>query len=295
MPFSTREPRGKQGLHCSATAIGLEIVDELYYRRDTIGRSELFRKDSEAGRAVQPVRRNGLAASGIDARYLWSPSPSAETFSLAEQIAEKIGNAIICGEYAAGLKLHEQQLIERFKVSRGPVRETLRILERDGLVQVAPRRGALVSSLSIAEVKHLFDIRIALFGLAAKVVTERQDADFVEQFVAAAKDLGEIARGGDVDSYVNLAYRLGIWLAEATGNKHLSRMFFSLAHQTLRYARLGLSTGKRREQSARTWRKIASAIRARNPALARRMAEQLLRDSRDMAVRLLERGDRLPM
>ena len=67
-------------------------------------------------------------------------------------------------------RIMEQALAAEFAVSRGPVREALRILERDGLVTILPRRGALVSDLSIAEVKEIFDIRAMLNGLRASMV-----------------------------------------------------------------------------------------------------------------------------
>src|SRR6185295_15358913 len=79
-------------------------------------------------------------AQHADPVYAWSPSPSAQTLSLPEQIAERVGNAIIRGNYEPGARIQEQALADQFHVSRGPVREALRILERDGLVRIHARR-----------------------------------------------------------------------------------------------------------------------------------------------------------
>jgi DNA-binding FadR family transcriptional regulator len=76
-------------------------------------------------------------------------------------------------------------------------------------------------------------------------------------------------------------------LAEASGNRFLRNLVFSLAHQTLRYARLGLSTPKRRAQSVRNWRLLAAAVQGKDPKAAQEAAEKLVRDSRDTAVKLL--------
>ena len=67
-------------------------------------------------------------------------------------------------------------------------------------------------------------------------------------------------------------------------------MVFSLAHQTLRYSRLGLSTPKRRIQSARNWRALAAAVQGSDPKAAQAAAEKLVRESRDMAMVLLRQA-----
>ena len=119
-------------------------------------------KLSETGSSARPELRDGAV-------YAWSPRRSSLTLSLAEQIAEHVGNSIIKGTYDAGARIPEQDVANQFNVSRGPVREALRILERDGLVQIHPRRGAQVAQLNVAEVKDLFEVRIPLMGLAAKL------------------------------------------------------------------------------------------------------------------------------
>ena len=89
----------------------------------------------------------------------WSPNPGASALSLAEQIAEQIGNAIIRGELLPGDRVREEEVAGRFSVSRGPVRESLRILERDGLIRIQARRGARVTRLTVDEVDEVFELR----------------------------------------------------------------------------------------------------------------------------------------
>lgn len=219
--------------------------------------------------------------------YAWSPSPSAQTLSLPEQIAERIGNAIIQGSYEPGARIQEQEVADQFQVSRGPVREALRILERDGLVQIHARRGAQVTQLNVGEVNDLFEVRISLLGLAARLAAEQRDPEFMARLRAGAERLAEIAKQGDADAYTSAVYRHNLMLAEASGNRFLRNLVFSLAHQTLRYARLGLSTTKRRAQSVRNWRLLAAAVQGKDPKAAQEAAEKLVRDSRDTAVKLL--------
>jgi DNA-binding GntR family transcriptional regulator len=217
----------------------------------------------------------------------WLPTPSARTLSLPEQIAEKVGNAIIKGLFEPGQRIQEQELADRFEVSRGPVREALRILEKDGMVQILPRRGAQVTRLNIEEVNEIFEIRSSLFGLAAKLFAIRPDPAALQQLKEGVDRLQLLGRGDQADEYVSAVYRLNMTVAESSGNRHLRNMMFSLAHQTLRYSRLGLSTEKRRQQSAKNWRRLCTALLHKDPAAAQEAAELLVTESRDMAVRLL--------
>jgi DNA-binding GntR family transcriptional regulator len=228
-------------------------------------------------------------AAAAEAVYAWSPSPAAQTLSLPEQIAERIGNAIIRGGYEPGARIQEQEVADQFQVSRGPVREALRILERDGLVQINARRGAQVTQLDIDEVNDLFEVRASLIGLAARLAAERRDPGLIARMRASLGRLAEAAKKSDADAYSSAVYRHNIMLAEGSGNRFVHRMVASLSHQTLRYARLGLSTPKRRAESMRNWRLLLSALQNRKPAVAQAAAEKLVRDSRDAAVKLLRR------
>ena len=222
----------------------------------------------------------------------WTPNPRAHTLSLPEQIAERIGNDIIHGRYEAGARIQEQEVADSFQVSRGPVREALRILERDGLIQINARRGAQVTELSVAELNEIFEPRIALNGLAARCAALRQDPESIARFRVAVERIAAMAAADDHDGYLDASYGANRAMCDASGNAFLSRLVFLLAHQTLRYSRLGLSTTRRRQQSAKHWRRTLAAVIAGDADEAQAAAEQLARDSRDTAVRLLNERQR---
>ena len=94
------------------------------------------------------------------------------TQSLPEQIAARLSERIVSGTYSPGQRIMEQNVAEEFEVSRGPVREALRLLEKDGLVMILPRRGAQVTNPSIEEVNEIFDIRAMLNGLRDRLIAE---------------------------------------------------------------------------------------------------------------------------
>lgn len=227
----------------------------------------------------------------------WVPTASDRPLSLPEQIAEKVGNAIIKGSFELGQRIQEQDLAERFQVSRGPIREALRILEKEGMVQILPRRGAQVTQLTIEEVNDVFEVRASLLGLAAKRLAGDPTPAALSEIGAKVDAVERISQTPDHDAYVSAVYRLNLLVAQASGNAHLRGIMFSLAHQTLRYSRLGLSTPERRRQSAGNWRRLFKAITAGDGAVAQQVAEQLVLQSRDTAVRMLreQQGPQRPV
>jgi DNA-binding GntR family transcriptional regulator len=224
-----------------------------------------------------------LAASGL------ARTAVALTRSLPEQVAARLSERIVAGQYEPGRRIMEQAIAAEFAVSRGPVREALRILERDGLVTILPRRGAIVTDLSIGEVKEIFDIRAMLNGLRDRLIAEDAGRERVLELVSpyiallirAAKDP---KRGQE---YVDTMAALNRILTEACPSQRLRTILESLARQTLRYATIGLATAERRRQSATHWEKLLAAIRKGDGANAERIARERVLDSRDAAIRAL--------
>ncbi len=88
---------------------------------------------------------------------------------LSEQIAGKIRELIQTGEYGFGDRLKEEELSQRFLTSRGPIREALRVLSEEGLIELRPRRGASVRFLTIEEIAEIYDIRTMMGVLTARI------------------------------------------------------------------------------------------------------------------------------
>ena len=93
--------------------------------------------------------------------------------SLSEQIAQHLGQRIVTGELAPGARIQELKVTEDLNVSRGSVREALLILQRRHLVEIFPRRGAVVSSLTPELVNRQYDIYINLLCMLGRKMLER--------------------------------------------------------------------------------------------------------------------------
>ena len=91
-----------------------------------------------------------------------SLAPSMESKPIREVAYETLKNAIVTGEIPAGSRIVETEYAERMHISRTPLREALRKLERDGLVEYVVRRGVVVRAFTIADVEEIYTIRNAL-------------------------------------------------------------------------------------------------------------------------------------
>ena len=216
------------------------------------------------------------------------------TLSLVEQIATRLSERIVTGVYAPAQRIMEQAIADEFQVSRGPVREALRLLEKDGLVTILARRGAQVTKLTIDEVREIFDIRAMLNGLRDRAIAEDPDRarnlPLLEKEVAKLTRLAREAAQGD--AYVEAVAQLNRRLGQMLRNRRLKAILDSLALQTLRYSQLGLSTPQRRRQSVQHWQKLVKAIRDGDGVEAERIARQRVNDSRDAAIARLQEAEK---
>jgi len=217
------------------------------------------------------------------------------TRSLPEQIAARLAERILAGVYAPGERVREEALAAEFGVSRGPAREALRLLEKDGLITILARRGAMVTKLSIDEVREIFEIRAVLNGLRDRLVAESASREHVLPLLETeVAKLARCARAPELGaSYVETVLQINRLLNRATPNRRLSAYLTSLEQQTARYSRLGLSTPERRRQSVQRWQRLVKAIGAGDGAAAEQIARERVLESRDAAIRLLAARERL--
>lgn len=130
---------------------------------------------------------------------------------LRELAATELRRLILSGELAPGSRLVEDRLAERLGVSRNPIREALRALSAEGFVEVLPRRGACVALLSPADAENLFDVRMALEPVGARLAARRGTAQGVLGLRAllaqsqAATEAGELDRLADLNTAFHCA------------------------------------------------------------------------------------------
>ena len=182
---------------------------------------------------------------------------------LADEVADRIREAIFSGVYAPGAPLREVELSGVLQVSRGPVREAVRVLEREGLVHCGWHRGTVVTTLSAEDVAELDSLRGALEDLA------------VEQVIMHASDesLAAIEQAVDVmDHTTNPHVMVGLDIAfhdavfAATGHQRLVAAWETIRCQVHLFllTRIGLSTEGYLGCIPQEHRALTAALRARD-------------------------------
>lgn len=214
---------------------------------------------------------------------------SIRPLPMVDQIAQALTDEIARGVYKSDERIREQELAQRFQVSRGPIREALRVLEADGLVQILPWRGAVVATRSAREMNENAEVRATLFELAARLAASNAS---LEQIARIKQEAGKLKTLTDdperIMDYKEQSARTGRLVSDASGNSQLSALLASLARRTLRhYSYLGLSTPERRRRSSELWAKLAAAIAARNADRAASAARKLVEESQQHAMAML--------
>ncbi|MBO9521328.1 MAG: GntR family transcriptional regulator [Nocardioidaceae bacterium] len=174
---------------------------------------------------------NGEAAPGA--------TPGSRYRSLRELACDELRDRIIESELAPGDRLVERDLAEQLDVSRIVVREAIQQLAAEGLVEVLPRRGALVSVLDVDTAKDLFEVRISLESVAAGAAAERRTEADLAGFDRLMEQAREATGSGDAKqaAHLNMAFHQAV--VDASGNRLLASISRSLSGQALRLFRIG--------------------------------------------------------
>lgn len=207
--------------------------------------------------------------------------------TLPLQISDRLVQAIVEEQFAPGQRLKEVDLAASFGVSRATIRESLRILERRGLVVIVPQHGAQVAALSRRELEDMYDIRIVLLGLASRTLSQRINPDAARRLGDALAALA--AARVDANDYARASGEMSLLIADLAGNAQLAQHLKSFAHHLARYARLGFTSSARREESLRTWRLLHKAILAGEGETAEALHRKLSQANRAAALAELDR------
>ena len=163
--------------------------------------------------------------------------------NLPEQIAEHISTKIIRMEYKPGERLFETTIAKEFGISRSPIREAFRILEKKRLVNLIPRHGAVVTEISETYKHNLFDILISLVTLSAyKCIEHGTEENFIHIHEIANQAI-KYAEQNNFMEYYNSIVKFALACLRATKNILLEQMVFDLmpCFQRILYASFSIA------------------------------------------------------
>lgn len=194
-----------------------------------------------------------------------------------DAVHQTLVDEIVSGVLAPGTPLSERSLVERFGISRTPIRQVIWMLERDGLVDVHVHRGVFVKKLGATEIIELFQLREALEPLAARLAALHRPADEL-----AALERRMLEAVADENRSAGQLVELGAELHDAivrwSGNRMLTRIYETLRMQTHLLRNLLHESQGSERASLKEHTEIVAAIRRKDAGEAyREMAEHLKR------------------
>ena len=201
----------------------------------------------------------------------------------ADGLRDQLEQEIVTGALRPGERLDEQSLAARFGVSRTPIREALMQLASAGLIELQPRRGAFVASLSLKEVIERFEVMAALEGACGALAARRINDTERQALLDAHQACAQRATSGDADAYYYLNERFHHVLYEACHNAYLGEQARQLHDRLKPYRRLQLRARSRITSSMAEHQAIVDAVLAGDSA----RAEQVLKEH------ILIQGERL--
>lgn len=178
-----------------------------------------------------------------------------------ERVRRHLARQIIQGGLRPGARLVEQEICRRVGLSRSPVREALRLLAAEGLVELHARRGARVRQISRKEVEDLFQVFEELEVLASRLAASRLTAGAVIRLAALLGRMRQAARRGNVRQYFRLNAALHEIIYRAGGNEKLAQLLLNLGQQVTRLRYLALSTPGRLARSVAEHQALLAALR----------------------------------
>ena len=142
---------------------------------------------------------------------------------LSQMIFDLLRERVISGQLAPGERLNEIVLQQELDTSRSPIREAIRRLELEGLVEIRPRRGAFVRQLSAEDMREAVEVRAQLEALAAALAAERRTTAQLGRMESLLEEMDESLASKDIERYTQAHHRFHQCLAEASGNQTLER------------------------------------------------------------------------
>lgn len=187
---------------------------------------------------------------------------------LTDAVHDQLRDAILSGDLAPGQQLSVPNLAQRLGVSRGSIREAVLQLVADGLAEERVRRGVVVATLGVSEVRHIHQIREVLEGLAARLCAESPAPELVASLEAALVGQEQAIASEDGTGYADTDERFHALLAAACGNPMLEGLIKRL-HAQMQVALTRVADApEHRHRGHDELRAVLDAVRTGDPDAA---------------------------
>lgn len=209
--------------------------------------------------------------------------------ALHEHVVQRLRVMLVEGHIAPGAKLNERELTQVLQVSRTPLREAIKMLAAEGLVELVPNRGAVAVSLDVADVHNTFEVMAALEALSGELAAERITPEELAEIKAMQFEMMAAYTRRDLSNYYRLNARIHAAINAAAKNPILSATYAQVNArlQALRFR--SNQDGGKWDRAARDHEKMIEALSARDPAAMRKILVSHLLQKRDVVLEQLRR------
>jgi len=160
---------------------------------------------------------------------------SNEYLPLRDVVFNTLRDAILTGKLVPGERLMENQLAEKLGVSRTPIREALRMLELENLVELVPRKGAQVLDMSEKDIVNVLEVRGVLEGLGASLACKKMKEEELAKLKETELEFERACETEDYEAIADIDERFHDIMFASTGNDKLIQIFNNLRIQLYRY------------------------------------------------------------
>ena len=212
--------------------------------------------------------------------------------ALYQEVAERLRQRIFAHELTPGTWIDEQKLAEQYGTSRTPLREALKVLAAEGLVELKPRRGCYVTEISRQDLDDIFPLMAMLEARSALEAVRRAKAVDIRDMEGIHERLEAAARNGRIDAFFEANQEFHRKIQELSGNRWLVSVIQDL-RKVLKMSRLhSLSLEGRLQQSLDEHRAIMAAFAVGNASEAERLMHDHLLSGRDALARIQDVGSK---
>lgn len=181
-------------------------------------------------------------------------------YTISQQVYEILKDEICSGEYHPGAWLQEKEVAQKLNVSRSPVREALRRLEADGLVQEIPNKGVFVRDFSGHDIEDIFEVREAIENYAIVHMKNHLNPEVISHLQNLIKQFEMYYGLDDLDNYIVVDEGFHRYLVSCSGNQLMLNLYDKVKLMNQRFRVYSLKSRQRFDESLQEHRSILQNI-----------------------------------
>lgn len=204
---------------------------------------------------------------------------------LREIVYEELKREILIGKITPGTRMMEVELADEMGVSRTPVREAIRKLEKEGLVNIEPRKGAYASDISVEDLVDVLVVREDLEGLAASLAATNITEEGINQLQAITEGYAQAVKSNNTEQMIMLDEEFHKTIVSFSNNKTLMQFTESVQDLALRFRYLYYDNFSRYENMPNEHKHIVEALKSGNCDEARVAADAHVKKLKEFVLR----------